>query len=301
MKERDNDIQSKETNEQKPIFEGIIGQQLNVQVVTGDIVYTEADAAICFVNRQLVPLGESSTRLMKAGGSELTESLNEVVKANFGTGLPATITTPAGTLEVVNTLVYAVVDETSMCEQNELKHSLTQALKVASETASSVTIPFPDIDHAENQTWSIAQACAESVLDYQKESSTSDLKVLTRVKFVCNSLLQADVLNTVCRKLIGSHHDNIQQLIVSTPDTPQTITDGPMVINAPTDQNANNYTNTWHTVKEVLRRRRHKGRMQYLVRWAETDGTDWVDRRDLSDAALQHFVATRKRRKRKRY
>ena len=42
------------------------------------MVSTKAEAANCFVKQMLLPLGESSIRLMEAGGSDVTESLKSL-------------------------------------------------------------------------------------------------------------------------------------------------------------------------------------------------------------------------------
>jgi hypothetical protein len=57
----------------------------------------------------------------------------------------------------------------------------------------------------------------------------------------------------------------------------------------PVDNNANE----WHTIDRILRHRKHKGRMQYLVKWETNDPPSWIDHADITNAALQQYYETR--------
>ena len=86
--------------------------------------------------------------------------------------------------------------------------------------------------------------------------------------------------------------------IDSQPSTPL-VGDSPAV-NDDVPHNVNhdetNTTGDWYAVEQ----RMYKGRRQYFVRWKQTEDTDWIERKDLTDAAVSHFLATRKRRRRRR-
>ena len=56
----------------------------------------------------------------------------------------------------------------------------------------------------------------------------------------------------------------------------------------------------WHTVKEVIKRRKFRGKIQFLVRWESDNTQTWVDRRDITDAAIQQFIAQRNQKRRRR-
>ena len=91
---------------------------------------------------------------------------------------------------------------------------LTQAMKIACETAISVGSRC-----VENQTWPIAQACVESVLEYHNQINNDVVNAqLTCVEIVCDSLLNVDVLTSVCRQSIGEPQKSNEHVIVSTPE-----------------------------------------------------------------------------------
>jgi hypothetical protein len=124
-------------------------------------------------------------------------------------------------------------------------------------------------------------------------------------------LLHADVLRVVCTQLLASPNAGAQQqesqptvadsLIVHTSESGEAINDQ-------FDQKTLNTNNTvvpqsdteWHTVKEVIKRRKFRGKIQFLVRWESDNSQTWVDRRDITDAAIQQFIAQRNQRRRRR-
>ena len=66
---------------------------------------------------------------------------------------------------------------------------------------------------------------------------------------------------------------------------------------APTEANTDQ---EWYEVKRVLKTKRSRGKDLYLVEWADSPINSWVERKDLTDYALQAFYASRSPRRRRR-
>jgi hypothetical protein len=111
-------------------------------------------------------------------------------------------------------------------------------------------------------------------------------------------LLNADVITTVCRKIFNDQVVASDLASDSVEITEKDLVDEPNRTDDTTETVMPN--TTWHAVKRVLKRRKKKGRVQYLVEWDEDSSQSWVDRSNLSDAALQSFLATRKPKRRTR-
>jgi len=127
--------------------------------------------------------------------------------------------------------------------------------------------------------------------------SNTQLRTIT---FVCDSLLIADVMSTVCINLLDKP-------VITDGQTRSTTANDLVTCQTVNNENQNQTVQTpdnngWYTVKEVLRMLMYNVKRQYLVRWESTDTTYWVNRADLSDTAVQHFhVAHPRRRRRSQY
>jgi hypothetical protein len=59
--------------QQTTVFEGSTTANINVKVVIGDILQVSADTRICFIDKDLLPVGESSDRLLLRGGADVIQ------------------------------------------------------------------------------------------------------------------------------------------------------------------------------------------------------------------------------------
>jgi hypothetical protein len=82
---------------------------------------------------------------------------------------------------------------------------------------------------------------------------------------------------------------------IEVSDPPSDIVTGENV--TPTDANTDN---VWYEVKRILKTKRQRGKDLYLVEWADSPTNSWVERKDLTDYALQAFYASRPPRRRRR-
>ena len=155
---------------------------------------------------------------------------------------------------------------------------------------SKLAVPFPDFNEWNSRVWSVSQDCIDAIVEFQKARKDCHL---SQVTVVCNSLLQADVLRVVCEQLLAVKNDDSQQnRLASETDQPLVpIVDTPKETTTPTE---------WHVIKEVLKRRKYKGKIQFLVKWEEDDSVSWVDRKDVTDAAIQQFISKQSKRRKVR-
>ena len=73
--------------------------ELSVKVVIADCLQVHADAITCFVNSNLLPVGEASEQILLSGGQEVVQQQLDIAQVNLGTTLPSTSLTMAGELK----------------------------------------------------------------------------------------------------------------------------------------------------------------------------------------------------------
>jgi hypothetical protein len=133
--------------------------------------------------------------------------------------------------------------------------------------------------------WLVAQAAADALYSLKGGEEHTPLEV----EFAYDSLLGADVMQTVCRHVLTE----------TAPSTePSDKLDQPQVP-AQSSLPARN-EDEWYEIEKVLKRRKHSGKDEFLVQWKGTDETSWVKRQNLTPAAIQQFYAEHKRRRRNR-
>jgi hypothetical protein len=59
-------------------------------------------------------------------------------------------------------------------------------------------------------------------------------------------------------------------------------------------------TSEWYEIDSVLKRRRQKKGDEFLVKWKDSDQTDWVKSENVSPATLQEFLQRHHRRRKRR-
>lgn len=302
LKERLDDPPNQSGDGKKQSFTGVLAQRLNITVTAGDVTKEGGDGIVCFLDDKLQPIGEETTKTLKIAGTVVREKLTELVTGNKVIASPSVQITTAGNLPMATSLIHAILDEDTINYEGKLKPIIVQTLQTTSAKVAKLDIPCPTMPMLEHKPWPTAQLLIEAALEYAQLPPSNDVK-LQCINFVCSSLLFVDVVSVVCRKLIGSVVADSRPT-VSPPTDNNAVGDDALTAdkqqNATTDTDRAATTNNWYTIKEVIKRRKHKGRMQYLVRWEETNETDWVEQKDITDYALQQFVVTHERRKRRR-
>ena len=111
---------------------------------------------------------------------------------------------------------------------SDIRNKLLYGLHMANEHVKSIAMPFAGITLFEHQLWESAQLLIELLKSFF--TATSMNNNIVRVCIVCNSLLHADVLRSVCRTLLTS--DSAESRLENS--APTQITDN-TDIQTPTD------------------------------------------------------------------
>ena len=185
---------------------------------------------------------------------------------------------------------------------------------------TSIAIPAISAGIFGMNAWDVSHEAIKALLDFDRNSANSKGD-LVKIEFVCLDLSVADTMNTVFRQGLPPPSTTVSDLcegedvdepigddypavenIPTTPapeievsDPPSDIVTGENV--TPTDANTDN---VWYEVKRILKTKRQRGKDLYLVEWADSPTNSWVERKDLTDYALQAFYASRQPRRRRR-
>ena len=315
LKERINDSQRVViTTKQSTIFEAPIGQG-RIEIVLDDITARSEDGLLCYVNESLKPIGEDAQRTHALGAAEVRSALS---RATNGNSVPSGLVVTTAANMPANSLIHVVLtDELDA----DVRNKLLYGLHMANDHVESIAIPFAGIKCFENQLWESAQLMIELIMNFFSAPNMNDN--IKKICIVCNSLRAADVLRTVCRKILsptinvtdqGIPIDNRETDIeyISGSDAeirPPLDNSEPILGNntasyAENDQSTNNppldNDDQWYPIDRILKQRMFKSRRQFLIKFSDSDVTSWVDRKHVTDAAVTDFLLTRKSRRRRR-
>lgn len=279
LKERDNDLQVN-AKQNEVIYQGKMQGKLEIMISLHDVMEIDVGSLICFVDEQLSPIGEVSRRVIKSHGEGVLLPLATMDRE----ARPCVFECVANDSIKAEKLSVVILKKTELLQSNALKNVLNTAIRLVG--TATVAIPFSDLIDADHNTWAIAQDCIEVLRDCLQVDHMP-----ISVDFCCESLVHADIMTIVCKELVNDLSKTVEHKNVATEVAQDDSND--CVVQADT-------ADQWYAVKKVLKRRKKKGRVQYLVEWETTGSQSWVDRSDLSDAAVQHFVATHKPKRRTR-
>jgi hypothetical protein len=82
---------------------------------------------------------------------------------------------------------------------------------------------------------------------------------------------------------------------------PDTLSQVPQEIEAEKLQQAPpSQASSWILIKGIMGHRRKKGKGYFPVAWEGSSQQDWIEKRFITDAALKHFYANKKSRRKRR-
>ena len=96
-----------------------------------------------------------------------------------------------------------------------------------------------------------------------------------------------DIQTAPPHEIVVSDSPSVAEIVACNTEAPE----------APTEANTDQ---EWYEVKRVIKTKRSRGKDLYLVEWADSPTNSWVERKDLTDYALQAFYASRPPRPRRR-
>ena len=269
------------------VFDGTIANKLKVKVILGDIVSTHADAIVCYENQDLLPIGECSDRIISHAGIDMVNDELNIAQLSIGMQLPSAILTNAGSIKTCNQVIHSLRGRNG----TNSKTNTMDVLLLADESIRELAIPFFDFYDSDGQIWSIAQDLVEALLEFQNSNRTPQ-GCLSHITVVCHSLLQGDIMRVICNKLIVPQND----VTTSSAANESAVTP----TNEQQQQQQQLDSSEWYTVKEVLKRRRMRnGKYEYLVVWEDLSKS-WVPRPNLTDTAVQIFLAKQNEKRKRR-
>jgi len=204
------------------------------------------------------------------------------------------------------------------------------------EGVTSIAMPAISAGIFGMDAWSVSREAFKALLDFDKNTAGSKGD-LNSVEFVCLDLSVADVLNVVFRQGLPPSKTSTNDLgedenfadphacedypaveDIPGPSTPEnddddiappeparrTVTEAAPADETPEGSNVPPADNgsQWYEVKRIIRTKRKSGKDLYLVEWADSPTNTWVEKKDLTDYAIQACYASRppKRRRRRR-
>jgi hypothetical protein len=153
----------------------------------------------------------------------------------------------------------------------------------------TLAIPMLGVRQDQFDPWTAAHAAAKANIAFDNDTVHKP-GTLRSITFSTLTLSVVDILNVVFRQVL---QDNTQ---VQMETHVQQETQQP---NSQTTQQEASGTQ-WYPTKCILKHQKRKNKHWYLVHWEGTDEKSWVERQNVSEAALRQFNATHKSTKRRR-
>ena len=332
LRELDNDYRISNSDVAISLFRGQTARRkLEVQVQVGDILESQVEAIVNPANVNLRHEGGLAQHIARRAGLEMSSECNDHVNRSGPLAVGEPFLTSAGDLPApIRYIIHVAGPDTRLPEyrqspelvQSLLCNSFYNSLVLAENTPDVTAIALPAISGGVFgvDRWSVAQAAADAINRF--DADTGDLPgSLKRIYFVNLTLSVADTMSAVFRELLqvpqvdadqsgrsedtlveppstdGSQAtDGVRQSDGASPDTADTLTNAPQVPIMPGPS-------SWYPIEAIINHRQKGRRMEYLVKWQGSDETTWVDRKDVTDFAVQQFYANRgaRRRRRKRF
>jgi O-acetyl-ADP-ribose deacetylase (regulator of RNase III) len=311
VKELNNDYRLNTGNTDVTIYEGkTIHRQLDVSVKVGSIVHARVDVIVNPANPQLQHDAGAAAAIARAAGDTLISECSDYVRAQGPLEVAEPLMTTSGKLRPHIKAVLHVagpnVNEEPfkgdpILAQGKLREAFYNCLTLVDHLPNFTSIAFPAISAGlyGMDGWSVSHAAVEAVKQFDADTQSVPGS-LRQIEFIMLSLTLADMVSAVCREELTS---------TTAIDFGATPTTGiPTDVVPPDDAAGDNKTtesettNTgeWFAIDRLLRHRRQRGKDLYLVKWIDSEILSWVERSNITDGALQHFYANRKRRKRRR-
>jgi len=299
-----------------------VHRKLKVSIRVGDIIYSQCDIIVSPANSGLHH-GAGAARSIAIAASDILEyDCQAYIVAHKQLDIATPMLTASGLLGPVVKHVLHIVgpnmaDEPFKSEPLLSTTAVYDCFSVCLQTADhmtdihSIAIPAISVGNFGMDPWSVSHEAAKALVNFDAVSASSGGD-LQEIEFVCLDLAIADILNVVFRQEFAtpiSGSTNAAEPDVNdtlTADERPTVIDtqpAPVVADAlidpavvlPPDSNPTSVgdANEWHDIKQIVSHQRRQGRDYYLVDWVASPIKSWVQRKDLTDYALQRFYATR--------
>jgi len=312
LKELNNDYQRNTGNADVVMYAGETNHRsLTVSVKVGNIVHARTDVIVNPANRLLQHDAGAAAAIARAAGETLVSECQEGIRCLGPLAVAEPFLTTSGKLKPhVQAVVHVVgpnmhespFQEDPILAQNKLQEAFYNCLRLVDQSSTFSSIAFPAISAGiyGMDSWTVAHAAAKAVKQFDVDTQQAPGS-LRHIEFIMLSLTLADTVSAVCREVLpdaqGISHDVTSAADVTADNTPPGATNGPSQTTEPEAERSEE----WYTIDRLLRHKRQRGKDWYLVKWVDYETPSWIERSNITDAALQHFYANRKRRKRRNY
>ena len=297
-----NDYRVSREQADRPLWQGVTQtRKLTVSVRVGDPLNGDYDGIATFVDGSFKPLDEVSEAVYDAAGLSIREESAGQYRAYDEQDV---FTTSAGDIVNVDRILHAVVTDNGQSRTSQLQSTVINLLEAADKLpdVSSIAIPFTGIRVEEGELWAAAGALVKAIQQFENDTVNSPGS-LTSVTFCTVCMLNADVLTVVLKQGLQvkvQTDDMAADNKLSASDGAAEVTDISDAIDTSPQASRQAATDEWWAIDKILKQRKHKGKVQYLVKWEGSDQNSWVKRADVSDFAVQAFLAERKRNKKRK-
>jgi O-acetyl-ADP-ribose deacetylase (regulator of RNase III) len=278
-------------------------------VKVGYIVHARVDVIVNPANPQLQHDAGAAAAIARAAGDALTNECFDCVHAQGPLEIAEPLMTTSGKLRPHIKAVLHVVGPNAneapfkadpILSQRKLKEAFYNCLTLVDQSPNFTAIAFPAISAGiyGMDGWSVSHAAVEAVKQFDADTQRAPGS-LRQIEFIMLSLTLADTVSTVCREKLASTPIIDLEVLPTADILTDVVPPDDAVINNPTAETVTARTGEWFAIDRLLRHRRQRGKDLYLVKWMDSEIPSWIERSNITDAALQHFYANRKRRRRR--
>jgi O-acetyl-ADP-ribose deacetylase (regulator of RNase III) len=294
-----------------------------IRVRVDDLPKSKCDVIVCPCNDQYTHGAGAARAIGQAAGESMQEECNEALvvrEPGMRADIVRVLQTTAGKLNPpVRSILHvtgpnlndpAYVGAAFGGAQVHCKECYTACLRHANRMpgVKSVAVPAISAGLFGMDPWTVAHAAAQAISDFDNDAAPKEIIL---IELVCIDLTTADVVKTVFRQILTTPgvtpgrevSPNRSPIPVDTedPDRPtESAESDPNELVEPVEGvSTESSADIWYAVKRLVRHQRKKGKDLYLVEWEDYPGQTWIERACITDAALQAFYATRRRRKRR--
>jgi O-acetyl-ADP-ribose deacetylase (regulator of RNase III) len=273
-----------------------------VKITVGNLLHMDVNAIVNPTNAYLNYSDEVTAAITSQAGPDLDHEFTMIQAMREKLDMGEAIVTPAYDLSPkINKIIHVccphacdVLDPIDSTVKLRLAYSNAIQQAIDLDTVESIAIPVFSVGVTDIGPWASAQAAAEAVASLNDQIIASNLRLIV---FVSPMLYIADVFATVFRLLLGQRDDVRPSVDISVPPSHGDPSSSPPAQLPGSSSN-------WYPIEAILKHKRSRNQTLYLVKWKDTDKTSWVKRRDLTDAAIQAYYASKpqtRRRRRRRY
>jgi O-acetyl-ADP-ribose deacetylase (regulator of RNase III) len=274
-------------------------RHIDVQVKIEDVTTVSCDAIVRLLTRDLDEVRGASRAILKLAGNEYRQQCEQYIRQ---LGQPSPSCTAAGPLLLhARHIVHALLPELNdsydhINTEAELISAILQCLLTVDTMSDISTIVIAPIatQSVGMDQWTLSHAMVKALCKFDEQTCDNPGQVKV-VQFVNLCITNADVLCVVLRQLMLQEQ---QEVVLAPPEATSQVPQS--TENNQSQRASGSQVSTWVPIKDILGHRRRKGKDYFLVAWDGSSQQDWIEKRFITEAALKHYYANKKPRKKRR-